>query len=1526
MVKNVYFLLSLPIIKTRFMRKGIKILVKVISTLLLVAIFLPLLAALLLHLEGVQSRVVERVALLASEKLGTTVSVDRLKIGFFNRLEVEGFYVEDFDRDTLLYASQVEASIARLGILSADFVFDEVLLCDAKFHLRESSRGVMNVKEVVDSMRRKEPREKKKRLNLLFRQIDFEGVEFWLKRNAPRRHDYGIDWADMRLQDMWGRLEEFSITAGEISGVLEHLSATEQTGFHVEELSGHLFIGPGRVALAGARIRTPESELNLTSFDLSGNDWTEYKNFIERVTMEAQFERSSLTTDDVAYFAPALRDWHLAAHDIDLDVSGTVASLTGKIWNLETEGGSRLRADLFMRGLPRVERTRFDLKLHSLRTRAADARTLSGAILRKELPEGVIQLLSRAGKLELSGRFSGLLSDFSARALAATSLGTLEGDFAMHRVKRDKELQGNLSARRFRLGELIGQPRLEYLTLQASAEGVINKEGPSIYIRSDVPELNFAGVEYDSLQLHGTIAGKIYQASLHVLDHIADLSLDATADLRRAVPRYDLSLDVRRADLRAMRLNLRDSISLLALQLKGGVTFPSVNEMEGMAWISNGYYRYNDTRLRCDLFSVRARKRDNHRDIELESPYLDALFSSPRGYKDAFESLLASLHTFLPDLYNSERAPLQRDSLLTPQEDQTSLWVRVKKMTPLTDALAQGLEVADSTILEVQHNPSLRTLNLNLRSDFIERKNLLAMAIDLSAHNEGDSLLIKGSASDLYLSNLHFQQVGLRGGASQNKYDLEAEFLDSVARLQADLRVAGLVERLDTGRRYRLRLHPSSLAIGNDHWNLRSEEISIEKGCISIDRFSVYNSREELLLEGVASRSREDSIHLKLRNFNISPLTQFALRMGYHIEGISNGSATMKSVLREGEISADIHLDSLIVNERTHIPSLQLLSRWDFEMNRAAMYIIDRQKCDTAIRGFYRPSEGRYFARARLGKVPMSLLDPVLKGVISSTRGEAMADLTLRGVKRQAELDGWIEARDLATTVDFTQVEYRIPEARVEVAKNVLQVQDVAVYDKEENSGKLNFSLDLSRLKNISYRLRVAPERMLVLNTTAKDNNLFYGKIYASGQATISGDKMGVRMNVNASTENNSTFFMPLSGATDVGKADFVTFLSASALDTTNYLVRKKMLFDRRHRSRNASQSNMDINLELNVHPNLDFQLVIDPTAGDLIRGRGEGLLNIHVNPNENVFEMMGDYSITEGSYLFTLQNIINKKFIIESGSTIQWTGEPMDAMLNINAIYNTRASLQPLLGASSTGDRNAYTRQVPVECVIHLGDRLTNPSKSFSIRVPQADSETQAAINNVLNTETTVARQFIYLLAFNNFYPENSTASNDNIGAVATAATGFELLSNQVTRLLSGDAYNITFNYRPETQMTGNEVDFGLSTNLINGRLSIELEGNYVLDNKQAINNNKVSNFMGEAYITWLIDRSGNLKLRGFTQTIDRFDETQGLQETGIGIYYKEDFNNLKDLKERIKNRFKRSKERKKEKQKEREREKTNN
>ncbi|MBQ2395258.1 MAG: translocation/assembly module TamB domain-containing protein, partial [Alistipes sp.] len=531
-----------------------------------------------------------------------------------------------------------------------------------------------------------------------------------------------------------------------------------------------------------------------------------------------------------------------------------------------------------------------------------------------------------------------------------------------------------------------------------------------------------------------------------------------------------------------------------------------------------------------------------------------------------------------------------------------------------------------------------------------------------------------------------------------------------------------------------------------------------------------------------------------------------------------------------------------------------------------------------------------------------ALIDPLLKGVISNTRGVAIADLTFSGERRAAELRGDIKVRDLSTTIDYTQVEYRVPSAMIKVRNNLFHADGIDVYDVEKNRGKLAFDLSLNHLSNISYKLNVEPRKMMVLNTTARDNDYFYGKVYASGSATIEGDKSGVNMSINATTDDNTEFYLPLSGKTDVSNADFVIFEAADKPDTTNYLVRKKMMFERRQRTSSYSENAMDINMSLDVRPNAMCQLVIDPTVGDIIKGRGEGTLNLHINPGQNAFEMYGDYTITEGSYLFTLQNIINKKFIIDEGSTISWTGDPLDAMLNIDAVYKVKASLQPLLAGSVSS--NTSTRAVPVDCIIHLSDRLTKPAVEFDVVVPNADPDVQAVVANALSTPESRSQQFLYLLVANSFISEGTSNMSADIGVTASAATGFELLSNQLSNWLSADDYNIVIRYRPKTEVASDEIDFGFSTELINNRLLLEVEGNYMVDSSMAVNQN-AANLMGEAYLTWIIDRAGNLRLKGFTHTIDRFDENQGLQETGIGIYYKQSFNNLKDLKQRIKDNF---------------------
>ena len=202
-------------------------------------------------------------------------------------------------------------------------------------------------------------------------------------------------------------------------------------------------------------------------------------------------------------------------------------------------------------------------------------------------------------------------------------------------------------------------------------------------------------------------------------------------------------------------------------------------------------------------------------------------------------------------------------------------------------------------------------------------------------------------------------------------------------------------------------------------------------------------------------------------------------------------------------------------------------------------------------------------------------------------------------------------------------------------------------------------------------------------------------------------------MEVSASTDDNSTFFMPLSGKSNISYADFVTFVEPPQAEQ-DIVTRKKLSFERRRSAKAEGGSQMEIALALDVRPNVEVELTV---SGNTLKARGAGVLNLSINPRTNLFEMYGDYTLSEGSFQLSLQNIINKRFVIEDGSTIQWTGSPMDALLNIEAVYKLKASLQPLL--QGTSDRLTADRSVPVECVIRLGDRL-NLDGTDAMTIPQ--------------------------------------------------------------------------------------------------------------------------------------------------------------------------------------------------------------
>lgn len=1499
------------------MRRIVNILAKMVSAIVLALIFLPLLVALLFEIPAVQNFVAREATEIISRKLGTRISIDRVDIGLFYRVSLDGFYVEDFQRDTLLYAGRLDARIKSLGLFGGGLVFSRAELSDARFCLRETPDGEMNIKQVVDKLSKKDKARAEGKFRLEIERLETEGLDFCMERLEHRNPSYGVDFADMHLIDIRAELKNFTIDGPVIHTDIGRLAMRERSGFVVEDLAGCLCIANGCIDIREGHIRTAKSNIELPSLSLIGLDWALYKNFVEEVDVTAQVVNTTLSSDDIAYFSPKMKDWHLTLTDLNADVSGPVADMSGSLRSVRTGADTKLSVDFAAQGLPDVGKGHFKADISELTTSAADVDRLAAALTGKNLPDEVLRIAKNAGKIGLAGKFDGTLTAFAADAALATEIG---GGTCRLQVSslRDgcRGVLGDVKTSSLQLGELLENDLLGPLSLNVHVNGELSSEHSDAEVSGEILRLGINGYDYDSLRMKGHLVNREFNGLIEARDRNLRFDFRGLLDLNdERMPRYDFALDLEEANLAALGINRRDSVSVLAARIAARAVGRTLDDLNGIIFVRDVSYRYNDRELAADSVVIVGRNSLSDKFIRLRSDFVDADYEGKTSYKEVFAYLQQRFRDYVPMLDGGPGWQAQHPDTVELADGYSQLTVNVRKINPLVNAVSSGLQIADGSRLQLRINPANDKLSFEAASDYIERGRMLVTRLNLDAHNRGDSLVFAASTEDLYLNGFHMSRVGMSGGAKDNKLELITDFADTLDDVSGRIgfRSEFAHGRGPAGKGIDLRLTPSYISRGEKTWNIYTDGITADTSRIRIDRFRMVNAGQQLLLDGVASRRLQDSVQLTLHNFELAPFSQFTSSMGYRVDGRTNGSATMKAVLGAGEVQADIVVDSISINDLA-VPAIWLRSRWDFVQNRAGILVQQRENLDTLVRGFYAPSQKRYYARATLDSVELSALDPLLKGVIEKTGGNADVDIALRGSGKEATLSGQIAVRDFTTTVDFTQVTYTMPRAVIEVKNNHLIAEGVPLYDPEKNEGLFSIDLNLEHLSNISYSVKVLPKELMVLNTTSKDNDLFYGRIFASGSATIAGSKGGVKMDIVATTEGDSEFYMPLSGQSNAKTADFVTFVTPEQIDTTDYLVRKKLLFQQQGRKKEAAGSTMDITMALNVQDNTAFQLVIDPTVGSALKGRGNGMLNLHINPGNGIFNMYGDYTLIEGSFLFSLQNIISKKFIIESGSMIQWTGEPVDARLDINAVYKLKTSLQPLLNtvtASSDDDQSGSRisdRSVPVDCKIHIGGRLSNPQLDFSVVVPVTDIETQAAVASVLNTQEAQAQQFISLVALGTF----SNSGSANIGASSGVATGLEMLTNQLTNWFSTDDYRIILNYRAGSEMTGDEVDFGFSTNLINNRLLVEVEGNYIIDNKQAVSNN-VSNFMGEAHVTWLIDKSGNLRLKAFTQTIDRFDENQGLQETGIGISYKEDFNNFKDLKQRIRDRFTNKKRQKK-------------
>ena len=418
---------------------------------------------------------------------------------------------------------------------------------------------------------------------------------------------------------------------------------------------------------------------------------------------------------------------------------------------------------------------------------------------------------------------------------------------------------------------------------------------------------------------------------------------------------------------------------------------------------------------------------------------------------------------------------------------------------------------------------------------------------------------------------------------------------------------------------------------------------------------------------------------------------------------------------------------------------------------------------------------------------------------------------------------------------------------------------------------------------------------MILINTKESADMPFYGTVYGTGNVLLAGNAtQGLDVNVAMTTNRNTTFTYINGSVASATSNQFIKFVDKTPRRTIQDSIQVISYYEQIQQKRQAEEeqkTDIRLNILVDATPDATMRIIMDPIAGDYISGKGTGNIRTEFY-NKGDVKMFGNYRINQGVYKFSLQEVIRKDFIIKDGSTITFNGAPLDANMDIQASYTVNsASLNDLIP-----DASAIIQQpnVRVNCIMNLSGMLVRPTIKLGIELPNERDEIQTLVRNYISTEEQMNMQILYLLGIGKFYTEDARNNNQNSNVMSSvlSSTLSGQLNNALSQVFETNNWNIGTNLSTgDKGWTDMEVEGILSGQLLNNRLLIN--GNFGYRDNPMAN----TNFVGDFEAEWLITRSGDIRLKAYNETNDRYYTKTNLTTQGVGIMYKKDFNKWSDL-----------------------------
>ena len=1439
----------------------------------MVIVFICVLASVILSLPTVQTGFARYATKKINTQYGTNINIDKLKLSLITwDTAAQGIYVEDYRKDTLFYIQELRTSILSLRNLSNGILeFGDVDLDGVNFKLKTyKGEPDTNLDVFVAKLEGDQPRDSTAApFSLTSSLVNIKKSRFQLIDENLEKSQI-LDFTQVAITG-----NNFTILGPEVSSDIRDLQLRSERGLHVDKMSTAFTYTLNQMRFDSLSIQTPGSHLK---GQLHFNyDRSNFADFLNKVAVEASFEESTVLMDEINLLYDEFGKGKLVT--FSSNVSGYLNNL-----NLEelfmTSDNSGIRGNFNFKNLfDKQQPFVMEANMRNVTTSYYELRALMPNILGNSLPS----TFQKLGQFTARGIATISPSTIDAELNLNTAIGSSYADLEMADINNidAATYTGFVSLIDFDLGNFIENDKVGKATLDFNVDGQgFVKENLNTEVIGKIYKLKFNNYEYQDINVSGVLKEQLFDGALTSNDENLKFTFKGLADFSEDRNNFNFIAAVDYADFKKLNF-IRDSVSVFKGDVNMNITGTTLDNIVGDIKFSKTSYQNKNEVYYFEDFKVSSSfQNDTTRVIDINSP--DIITGYMKGNFKVKE-LGKLLQNSVGSIYTNYR-PFK-----ISQGQRLSF--NFKIYNKIVDVFYPEVAFGPNTFIRGNIIADEGDFKLLFRSPMIKAFGNEMDNINVRIDNKNPLYNTFVSVDDVSTSYYDVQDFSLINTTLKDTLFFRTEFKGGSE--YNDSYNLNFYHTFNKENKSVIGLKTSDVSFKGNKWILNKEGNSQNKVILNktLDSIKI----EEIVM------NNEEQEQIRLRG-EIADSTYKDLQLQFKIVSLSKISPAIDSLNLQGEVNGILNIWQ---KDNLYRPTSNLEIK-DFSINGIRMghmnigiagnkdltnfsvntLITDKGKEKFSLIGSLTSINKTNTVNllANFTDFDLEPFSPLGEDVISNIRGSVDGSARITGNPENPTIEGLLNLNNAGLGIPYLNVDYDFARnSRVSLYDQTFHFENIKVTDVDVQTKAVldgTISHDFFRSWNLDLNVDTQNDRFLILNTEFDEDELYYGTGFLNGKGHIYGSTKALNIDVEGSTARGTSLKIPIRDVASVGDYSFINFIEKDEVST---IEAERTLED---------YQGLELFFDLNVTRDAEVRIVVDQKNGSSLQGRGEGPLLIAINTNGK-FEMIGEFVVVDGQYNFKYGGVIDKTFRVNPGGTILWDGSPLDAQLNMDAVYSLNANPAPLL------DNDGYTKRIPTDVVVRLEGQLEHPEIGFSIDFPGASSMVKSELQYRLQDPTIEEKNAFFLLA-------QGTFVNEQTGINQQAVTGnlIQTASGLLNQVLGGnnDKFDFGLSYEQgylnpnSDSQTEDKIGVNVSTQisdrvLLNGRLGVPVGG---------VSETVVA---GDVEVQVLLNDEGTLSAKIFNREsqIQQFlADRQGYTQ-GVGLSYQVDFNTFRELMRKI-------------------------